>query len=101
MKINWQVRFKNKAWVTAFVLFIISTAYSFAEMLGLEFPVAQDKIVDIVMTIVQLLTFMGILVDPTTNNGFMGIGDSIRAMGYDEPHRDIVEEETDNEEALG
>lgn len=90
MNINWKVRFKNKIWLTTFITFVISSAYSLLDMLGIVPHVAQDKILDIAMTILQLLSFFGIVVDPTTANGFMDMDDSQRALSYEEPRKDEI-----------
>lgn len=91
MNINWKVRFKNKVWLTTFITFVISSVYSLLDMLGVIPSVPQDKVLDIAMTILQLLSFFGIVVDPTTANGFMDMGDSKRALAYEEPRKDEVE----------
>ena len=84
MKLNWKVRFKNKVWLGSFCSLIIGFVYS---MLGLfdVFPVVTQSLV--VQLLNQVLTFLGligVIVDPTT----AGIGDSERAMGYEEPWDD-------------
>ena len=84
MKINWKVRFKNKVWLGSFLSLIISFAYS---MLGLFdiFPVVtRNNVVEILNQILTFLGLIGVIVDPTT----AGIGDSERAMGYEEPWDD-------------
>ena len=82
MKINWKVRFKNKTWVTAFVSFIISTVYQLLAMFEVAPTVTQDSVVQVVAAVVQLLTLLGVLVDPTTT----GLNDSERAMEYENPN---------------
>jgi len=86
MKINWKVRFKNKIWLGSFLSLIVSFVYS---MLGLfdVFPaVTRNNVVEILNQILTFLGLIGVLVDPTT----AGLGDSERAMGYDEPWDDSV-----------
>ncbi len=87
MKINWKVRFKNKIWLGSFLSLIVSFVYS---MLGLfdVFPaVTRNNVVEILNQILTFLGLIGVLVDPTT----AGLGDSERAMGYDEPWDDNKE----------
>ena len=84
MKINWKVRFKNKIWLGSFLSLIVSFAYS---MLGLfeVFPaVTRNNVLEIINQILTFLGLIGVLVDPTT----AGLGDSERAMGYEEPWSD-------------
>ena len=86
MKINWKVRFKNKIWLGSFLSLIVSFVYS---MLGLfdVFPaVTRNNVVEILNQILTFLGLIGVLVDPTTT----GLGDSERAMGYEEPWDDNV-----------
>ena len=84
MKINWKVRFKNKIWLGSFLSLIVSFVYS---MLGLfdVFPaVTRNSVLEILNQILTFLGLIGVLVDPTT----AGLGDSERAMGYEEPWQD-------------
>ena len=84
MKINWKVRFKNKVWLGSFLSLIVSFVYS---MLGLfdVFPaVTRNNVVEILNQVLTFLGLIGVLVDPTT----AGLGDSERAMGYEEPWDD-------------
>lgn len=81
MSINWKVRFKNPVWLTAFVTFLISTAYQLLAMFDVVPAVTEEAILQAVAAIVQLLTLAGILVDPTTQ----GLSDSERALEYQNP----------------
>lgn len=82
MKINWKVRFRNPVWVTSLVALIISTTYQILAMFEIAPALTEDTIMQIVSGVVQLLTLVGVMIDPTTK----GIGDSDRAMEYNEPH---------------
>lgn len=86
--INWKVRFKNPVWLTAFLGFLVSTAYQIMAMFDLAPTVTEDAIVQVIAAVVQLLTLMGVLVDPTTN----GLSDSKRALGYEVPRISGVDE---------
>lgn len=70
--INWKLRFKNKATLTA----IIATAILLAQQLGIKLP---ENISAIVNTILSILTLLGIINDPTTK----GLSDSERALNYE------------------
>ena len=72
MKINWKLRFKNKATLAA----IVATIILLAQQLGLKLP---DNINDVVNTALTLLVLVGVVSDPTTT----GLSDSEQAMGYE------------------
>lgn len=76
MKINWKLRFKNKATLAA----IIATAILLAQQLGLKLP---DNINDVANTALTLLVLLGVVSDPTTH----GISDSGQALDYAEPRK--------------
>lgn len=88
MKLNWKVRFKNKVWVTSFFAFLISTVFTFLGMFDVYPSVTENQVLDIVNQAINLLSLLGILIDPTT----AGLGDSERALSYQEPYKDIEEE---------
>ena len=81
MKINWKVRLRNKTWVASLLALVIAFVYNLLAMLGIEVPVTQEWVTGIVGTVITLLTGLGVLIDPTTP----GVGDSDRAMLYQEP----------------
>lgn len=89
MKINWKVRFKNKVWLTSFITLIVSFVYNIMQLLDITPAFAQGSVMEIVNQFLMLLGLMGVVVDPTTQ----GIGDSQRALSYDEPWVDVPEEE--------
>lgn len=82
--INWKVRFKNKAFWLGLVPLLLLLIQQVAAIFGiaLDFGVLQEQLVAIIGTVFALLALLGIVVDPTTE----GIGDSERALGYDEPY---------------
>jgi phi LC3 family holin len=80
--INWKVRFKNKVWLAAFITFLVSTVYQFLAMFEIAPAITQDAVMQIVAAVLQLLSLLGVVVDPTTK----GLGDSERALGYQEPN---------------
>lgn len=77
MKINWKLRFKNKATLAA----IVATALLLAQQLGFKLP---DNINDVANTALTLLVLIGVISDPTT----AGLSDSSRALTYTEPSED-------------
>ena len=87
MKINWKVRFKNKIWLGSFLSLIVSFVYSILGLFDVFPAVTRNNVVEILNQILTFLGLIGVLVDPTT----AGLGDSERAMGYDEPWDDNAE----------
>ena len=85
-KINWSVRLKNKNFWLALVPALALLFKAFAVIFGikLEFGQTVDKILVFVNVLFALLVLIGIVNDPTT----VGLGDSTRALGYEEPHED-------------
>lgn len=89
--INWKVRIKNKTfWMTvipavALVLQAVASVFGFT----LDFTTLVGKLLAVVDAVFALLVILGIVVDPTT----AGVGDSVRAMGYDEPWQDVQNDE--------
>ena len=84
--INWKVRIKNKQfWVSiipALAILVQAVAAVFGYTLNLDEMVG--KILQVVSAVFAVLAILGVVVDPTT----AGIGDSARAMSYDEPWAD-------------
>lgn len=80
--INWNVRFKNKVWLMTFVTFVVSTVYQLLSLFDVAPNITQDEVMQAVAAVLQLLSLLGVVVDPTTK----GLGDSERALGYTEPH---------------
>lgn len=74
MKINWKLRFKNKATLAA----IAATVILLAQQVGFELP---DNVSDVVNTALTLLVLLGVVSDPTT----AGLSDSEQALDYTEP----------------
>ena len=50
----------------------------------LDFSNITGRLIAVVDAVFALLVILGIVVDPTT----AGVGDSVRAMGYEEPYKD-------------
>ena len=85
-KINWKVRIKNKVfWIALIpaVLLLIQTGCSVFGV-ELDFGTLQDKLLAVVNALFAVLVILGIVADPTTE----GLGDSKRAMSYEEPWSD-------------
>ena len=88
MKINWKVRFKNKVFLTAFISLIVGFVYSMLGLFDIFPAITKNSILQIVEQVLTFLGLIGVIVDPTT----AGLGDSDRAMSYEEPWQDVEEE---------
>lgn len=84
MNINWKLRLQNKTTLTALVMALVALVYQVLGVCGVVPRVAQDQVTTIVSMVINILCLLGIVVDPTT----AGIGDSNRALTYDEPKQD-------------
>ena len=82
--INWRVRIRNKAFwlalIPALLVFVQAVAVPFGY--NWDFAGLQSELIAIVNAAFVLLSILGIVTDPTTE----GIGDSDRALLYDEPY---------------
>ena len=86
MKINWEVRLKNKAFWMAVIPALFLVVQAVAAVFGWTFDFSNlvGKLLAVVDAVFALLVILGIVVDPTT----AGVGDSERAMQYVEPWED-------------
>ena len=84
MNINWKLRLQNKATLTALVMAMVALGYQVLGVCGVVPRVAQDQVTTIISMVINILCLLGIVVDPTT----AGVGDSARAMSYDEPRKE-------------
>lgn len=94
MKINWKVRFKNRVWLTSFVSLIIGFIFSMLTLFDVYPSVTEAQVVRIINQVLTFLGLVGVLVDPTT----AGLGDSERALNYEEPWDDSAESEKTEED---
>lgn len=85
MKLNWKVRFKNPTWLTMFISLIVGFTFNILKMFEIVPSITENQIMEVVSQILTFLGLLGVLVDPTT----AGIGDSTRAMSYEEPWHDV------------
>lgn len=78
MKINWNIRFKNKTFLISFCTAIIAFVYQILSMFDVVPRVSENMIMDLVLLVINLLVTLGIVTDPTTE----GVSDSERALNY-------------------
>lgn len=82
MQINWKLRLQNKTTLIALSVAVIAVIYQVLAVLGITPSMTQNVLTDAVMLIIDALTALGVVVDPTTK----GISDSNNAMTYGQPH---------------
>ena len=84
--INWKVRLKNKTFWLTIIPAAIVLIMTIANIFGFELDLAelQGKLIAVVEAVFVVLGILGIVVDHTTK----GVGDSARALGYEEPKGD-------------
>lgn len=83
MKINWEVRIKNKVFWITLIPAILLVLQSVAAVFGftLDFGDLGNKLLAVVESVFIVLGILGIVTDPTTS----GVSDSSRAMTYTKP----------------
>ena len=86
MKINWEIRLKNKQFWLAVIPAIALVIQAVAAVFGwtIDLTTMVGKLLAVVDAVFALLVILGIVVDPTT----AGVQDSDRAMGYSVPWED-------------
>lgn len=91
MNLNLKVRIKNKTFWMLVVPAVFLLIQAVAAVFGftLDLTTLQGKVLAVVDAVFALLAALGVVVDPTT----AGVGDSARAMTYDEPWKDEPDEE--------
>ena len=87
MKINWKLRFMNKASLLSLLSIIVAFAYQIASFFDIVPPVSQEQTIQFVSLGLTLLVSIGIITDPTTH----GISDSNQALSYDTPKKESTE----------
>ncbi len=84
--INWKIRLMNKQFWVSVIPALALVVQAIAAVFGwsLDFSNLTGKLIAVVDAVFALLVILGIVVDPTT----AGVGDSKRALGYEEPYKD-------------
>ena len=83
MKINWNVRLKNKAFWLAIIPAILILIEVVAAVFGITLDLGDlgNKLMEVVKSVFVVLAILGIVNDPTTAT----LSDSDNAMTYTEP----------------
>lgn len=88
MKINWGVRIRNKSFWTALIpaLALLGQAVAALFSFTIDLTELSGKLLAVVDAVFAVLVILGIVTDPTTK----GIGDSERALSYEQPWDDVA-----------
>lgn len=89
MNINWTVRLKNPVFWTTIIPMAVAFVYTVLGLIGVVPAIAESEVLNIFAMLIEMLTVIGVLVDPTTS----GVGDSKLAMTYSAPRKDDTAEE--------
>ncbi len=81
MKINWKVRLQNKTFWVTIIPIVAAIVFTILGFFGVVPKVSQNEIVNVLMLIVELLSVVGVVIDPTTS----GASDSDKALTYETP----------------
>ena len=83
--INWKVRVKNKTFWLALIPALLLLMQAVAAVFGLTLDLSEvgDRLLTVVNALFAVLATLGVVTDPTTS----GVGDSARALTYDEPKK--------------
>lgn len=89
MKINWEVRIKNKTFWLALIPAVLLLVQVVAAVFGYTLDLGDlgNKLLDVVNAVFALLVILGVVNDPTTK----GVSDSKQAMTYTIPKAEVEE----------
>lgn len=74
--LNLKVRLRNKTFVISMLSVVVAFIYQVLGLLGIVASISQDKVINILVFIINILAGFGVLVDPTTD----GFKDSDRVL---------------------
>ena len=86
MHLNWKVRIRNKLFWLALIPAVLILVETVCRLFGVTVETGdlKEQLLNLVNAVFAVLAVLGIVVDPTTE----GVGDSDRAMTYEEPWSD-------------
>ena len=65
-KLKWKQRLKNRTFVISFVTAVLALVYEILALAGVTPKIGQDDAATVAVMIVNILSVLGIVVDPTT-----------------------------------
>lgn len=85
MKINWNVRIKNKVFWMSIIPALLILVQTVANVFGFVIDLGElsGKLLAVVEAVFVVLAILGIVADPTTK----GVTDSEQALTYTEPKK--------------
>lgn len=85
-KINWKVRYKNRAFWVALIPAMLLVIQIVASIFGITIDLGElgNKLISLINAIFAVLAIIGIVNDPTTAS----LSDSETAMTYETPKED-------------
>ena len=89
MKINWEVRLKNRMFWLTIIPAVLLIGQQIAGIFGytVDTSTVGGQLMELVNTIFVALALLGIVTDPTT----AGVSDSTQALTYKEPRVSVSE----------
>lgn len=78
---NWKLRWKNKTTLAALIGCVVAFVYQMIGIVGIVPAISESQITQLIGMLLNILVALGVIVDPTTK----GVGDSMRARGYNQP----------------
>ena len=86
-QINWKVRMANKTFWLSLIPAVLLLVQVVASVFGFTLDLGElgNKLLEVVNALFAVLAILGVVNDPTT----AGVNDSVRAMTYEMPHKDI------------
>ncbi len=78
IKLNWNIRLKNKAFLMSFIALITSFIYEVLAMFDIIPCIKQSELTEVLSLILNILAMIGVVVDPTTK----GLGDTEKDYTY-------------------
>lgn len=79
-KINWKLRFQNKATLVSLVILTIAFVYDALAILDITPRVSEGQVMELFNLVVKIVAAVGVIIDPTTK----GVNDSPRALKYED-----------------
>ena len=93
MKLNWILRYKNKATLTSLVGAVVALIYQVLGLIGITPSISESSVIEVAGLVINVFILLGIVIDPTTK----GLGDSDNAMTYTEPRGELESVEDEGE----
>lgn len=81
MNINWKVRLRSGPFWVGIISLVLTFVYTVLNMAGVVPQIDQRQIMDVIVMLLQIFSFVGVVTDPTTK----GLSDSEQAMTYQKP----------------